>query len=58
MPSSITRTVVVPYENNFTLLQNKLENSDPNFKTHFATQSCSQTDFDSMHDTDKGIAPF
>lgn len=49
---------MVPYENKLTLLKNKLQNSDPNFKPHFTTQSCSQTGFDSMHDSDKGIGPF
>lgn len=49
---------MVPYENNFTLLKNKLQNSDTDFKTHFTIQSCSQTGFDSMHNSDKGIAPF
>lgn len=49
---------MVPCENNLTLLKNKQQNSDPDFKTHFTIQSCSQTRFDSMPDSDEGIAPF
>lgn len=36
----------------------KLQNPDPDFKTHFTIQSYSQTDFDSTHDSEKGIASF
>lgn len=49
---------MVPYENDLTLLKNKLQNPDPDFKTHFTIQSYSQTDFDLTHDSEKGIASF
>lgn len=49
---------MVPWANNLTLLQNKLQTPDLDFKAHFTIQSCSQTGFDWMHDSDEGIVPF